>query len=80
MLKVTSPYNFKLIKEIPLMEEQEVENALQVAHDLSTDKSKWIPAWQRIEILENVVSIMKDNIEELTNIAAEEGGKPYNHI
>jgi acyl-CoA reductase-like NAD-dependent aldehyde dehydrogenase len=77
MLKVTSPYNFKLIKEIPLMGEQEVENALKTANELSIKRSKWIPAWQRIEILENVVSIMKDNVEELTNIAAEEGGKPY---
>ena len=77
MLKVTSPYNFKLIKEIPLMGEREVESMLKTAYDLSIDRSKWIPAWQRIEILENVVSIMKDNVEELTNIAAEEGGKPY---
>ncbi len=77
MLKITSPYNFKLIKEIPLMGKNEVENVLQTAYDLSINRLKWIPAWQRIEILERVVIIMKDNVEELTNIAAEEGGKPY---
>lgn len=77
MLKVTSPYNFKLIKEIPLMQEKDVENALQVAYNLFIDQSEWIPAWQRIEILERVVVLMKERIEDLTNIAAEEGGKPY---
>lgn len=77
MLKVTSPYNFKLIKEIPLMGEQEVENALQVAYNLFKDQSKWIPAWHRVDILEQVVVTMKARIEDLTNIAAEEGGKPY---
>lgn len=77
MLKVTSPYNFNLIKEIPLVQEKEVENALQLAYTLFKDQSKWIPAWQRIEILERVVTIMKERVEDLTNVAAEEGGKPY---
>lgn len=77
MLKVTSPYDFRLIKEISLMGKQDVENALQIAHGLFTDRSKWLPAWQRIEILERVVEIMKAHTEDLVNIAAEEGGKPY---
>ncbi|MAE08704.1 MAG: aldehyde dehydrogenase [Bacteroidetes bacterium] len=77
MLKVTSPYNFKVIKEIPLMKHTDVENALKVANNLFQDQSKWIPAWQRIEILERVVGAMKKREEDLTNIAAEEGGKPY---
>ena len=77
MLKVTSPYNFKLIKEIPLMQEKDVENTLQVAYNLFINQSEWLPAWQRIEVLERVVELMKGRVEELTNIAAEEGGKPY---
>ena len=77
MLKVTSPFNFKLIKEIPLMGEQDVENALVLAYKLATDRAKWLPAWQRVEILEQVVDLMKNRIEDLTNIAAQEGGKPY---
>ena len=77
MLKVTSPYDFKLIKEISLMGEQEVEKVLHTAYELSINRKKWLPAWQRVEILERVVTIMKNNVEELTNIAAKEGGKPY---
>lgn len=77
MLIVTSAYDFRIIKEIPLASEQELENTLQTAHSLSVNRSTWIPAWQRIEILENVASIMKEQVEGLTNLAAEEGGKPY---
>ncbi len=77
MLKISSPYNFKLIKEIPLMQHTDVENALQLAYNLFIDQEKWMPAWQRIEILERVVDRMKERVEDLTTIAAEEGGKPY---
>ncbi|MCP4550697.1 MAG: aldehyde dehydrogenase family protein [Bacteroidetes bacterium] len=77
MLKISSPYNFKLIKEIPLMQHTDVENALQLAYNLFIDQAKWMPAWQRIEILERVVDRMKERVEDLTTIAAEEGGKPY---
>ncbi|MBC8320661.1 MAG: aldehyde dehydrogenase family protein [Bacteroidetes bacterium] len=77
MLEVISPYDFKLIKEIPLMGEHDVENALQKAYGLFTNKSFWLPAWHRIEILERVVEIMKERSEHLTQIATEEGGKPY---
>lgn len=77
MIKVISPFDFHLIKEIPLVGNEEIESALETANKLSTNKSQWIPAWKRIEILEKVVTIMESKKEELTNIAAEEGGKPY---
>jgi acyl-CoA reductase-like NAD-dependent aldehyde dehydrogenase len=77
MLKVTSPYDFKVIQEIPLDGKAEVEKALETAHHLFTDRSKWLPAYTRIDILERVSEIMKNRVEELTKIAAEEGGKPY---
>ena len=77
MLKVVSPYNQKLIKEIPLENADAVENALQTAQQLFSDKSSWLPAWKRIEILERVVTIMNLRLVELTELAAHEGGKPY---
>ena len=77
MLKVISPYNFKVIKEIPLDGKAEVEKALEVAHNLFANRDNWLPAYTRIEILERVAEIMKSRVEELTKIAAEEGGKPY---
>ncbi len=42
-----------------------------------SDQANWLPAHQRIEILERTVMLMKNKVEELTHIAAQEGGKPY---
>jgi len=76
-LKVFSPYNNKLIKEISMVGTEEVEKALTIAYGLFNDRSKWLPAYQRVEILERVAQIMSTRVEALINIAAEEGGKPY---
>lgn len=76
-LSVFSPHDNSLIKEIPLNDAQDVENALIVAYDLYSDQSKWVPKSKRIEILKKAASIMSDRKEELTKIAASEGGKPY---
>ncbi|MEP7142827.1 MAG: aldehyde dehydrogenase family protein [Ferruginibacter sp.] len=77
MLQVLSPYDQRLIKEIPMQGIAEAEAALVKAHSLFSDPSKWLPAWKRIEILEEVITIMNTRIEALTNLAAAEGGKPY---
>jgi acyl-CoA reductase-like NAD-dependent aldehyde dehydrogenase len=76
-LKVFSPYNNKLIKEIPMVGAKEVDDALTTAYALFKDRSKWLPAYQRVEILERVAQIMSTRVEVLTKIATEEGGKPY---
>lgn len=77
MLKVISPYDQSLIREIPYMGKDEVENALKTAYDLFEDSSKWIPAHERIAVLERTADIMNTRVEELTKTAAQEGGKPY---
>jgi acyl-CoA reductase-like NAD-dependent aldehyde dehydrogenase len=76
-LKVTRPFDEALIKEITMHDATDVEQALQVAYGLFQDRSKWLPAWQRIAILKKVAEIMSSQVDELTRIAAEEGGKPY---
>ena len=76
MLQVTNPYHQTVIKELPLVGKKEVEHALSTAYNLFNDQSKWIPAHERIAILERVSAIMSTQIDELTKIAAEEGGKP----
>ncbi len=77
MLKVLSPYDQSLIKEVPLVGKEEVEKALSTAYNLFQDQSKWISAHKRIAILERTTAIMKTRIDELTKTAALEGGKPY---
>lgn len=76
-LKVFSPYDESLIKEIPMVGEKEVESALQKAYSLFLNRKQWIPAYKRIEILEKVQELMKSKVEALTKTAAAEGGKPY---
>ena len=76
-IKVYSPYDNHFINEVPLVGEREIEKALRVAHETFVDRSNWLPKFKRIEILENLITLMKNKIPELTKIAAEEGGKPY---
>jgi len=76
MLKVLSPYDQSLIKEIPLDGIDKVESLLSTAYDLFNNQSKWIPAYERISILERTAQLMKSRTEELTHIATQEGGKP----
>ena len=77
MLQIRSPYDQHLITEIALQGIDDATAALSVAHHLFAERSNWLPAWQRIEILGRVVTIMNTRIEELTSMAAAEGGKPY---
>lgn len=77
MLKVFSPYDQQLIKEIKDNTLEQAYDLLQKAHMLFNDQANWLPAHQRIEILERAAALMKNKAEELTNIAAKEGGKPY---
>jgi acyl-CoA reductase-like NAD-dependent aldehyde dehydrogenase len=76
-LKVFSPYDQSLLKEIPMQGAKEVEKVLEKAYALFLDREKWLPPFKRIEILEKVQELMKGRIEELTKTAAAEGGKPY---
>jgi acyl-CoA reductase-like NAD-dependent aldehyde dehydrogenase len=76
-IQVNRPFDGTLIKEIALQNADEVEQALKVADELFRDRSQWLPAHERIAILEKTIEIMSSQIEELTRLAAAEGGKPY---
>jgi len=77
MLEIQSPYDLRLIKELPLQDANDVENALVTAYALFQDQSIWIQPHRRVAILEKAAAIMEARVEELTEIAAGEGGKPY---
>lgn len=76
-LRVVSAYNQELIKEIPQNGKKEVEQQLQRAYTLFQDSSRWLKPHERKTILEKTARLMENRVEELTNLAAEEGGKPY---
>lgn len=76
-VKVTSPYDLKVIKELKTIDADELEKKIATAYQLFLESSGWIPAHKRITILEKARQIMEGKVEELTKIAAKEGGKPY---
>lgn len=77
ILKVYAAFDNELIDEIPKISELELEKIISNAHNLFRDRSKQLPKYKRIEILEKLAFLMGEQIEELTNLAAQEGGKPY---
>ncbi len=77
MLSVTNPYDLSVIKEIPIAGSEAVEKALSSARAVFADRSQWLPAHERIRILEKTAAIMLERVEELTSIACSEGGKPW---
>lgn len=76
-LSVTSPWSGEVIGSVPTIDEHGVEIALKLACGIYQDRSKWLPAERRIEILRKTADIMQQRIEQLTLEAANEGGKPY---
>ena len=77
IVKVTNPFNGSLVQEIKMNTVDDVDKALYKANDLFQNQKNWIPAYKKTEILEKVIVIMSGMIEELTILAASEGGKPY---
>lgn len=76
-IKVKSPFDGRLLQEIPLMDAAIIEEKVANAHALFNDRSRWLKPYERIAILERTKTLMEGRVEELTKIAASEGGKPY---
>lgn len=76
-LDVLSPYDGRVLGTLATGGVDHVDDALAAAHALFRDRSRWLSVPQRIEILNNVADIMREQVEELTLLAASEGGKPY---
>ncbi len=75
-LKVLSPYDEHLIKTVPKHDEAYVMQALDTAHKTYEDRSAWLPAYKRIEILEKLYQLFSSRRDEMAHASAEEGGKP----
>ena len=77
IIEVTSPFDGKVVGTVPFSSTEEVLAVIDRAENTFLDKKNHLPKYKRIEILENVMKIMGSQIEELTNLCASEGGKPY---
>ncbi|WP_372928680.1 aldehyde dehydrogenase family protein [Methyloceanibacter sp.] len=76
-LAVTSPFDGRGLAQLAAGGPEHVKDALAVAHMLFRDKSAWLSVPQRLSILNKAAEIMRSQVEELTLLAASEGGKPY---
>jgi len=76
MLEVVAPFDLSPVARVETSGAEAVEQALETAHRLFRDRSQWLPAYRRIEILQKTVDIMTERAEALALEAAREGGKP----
>lgn len=74
---VRSPYDRRTIKAVDLESADRVEELLSSARTLYEDRDAWIPAHERIAILERLAVLMEKSRDELIKTACQEGGKPY---
>jgi len=76
LLEVNAPYDQALIATVDTADTKVVERALTTATTLYRNRDGWLPAEQRIQILDITISLMEERREELAIEASREGGKP----
>ena len=75
-IEVSAPFDGETIAAVATADASVVETALATAEGLFADRQGWLPAHQRVEILDKACEIMVGRAEELAIEAAREGGKP----
>ncbi len=76
ILRVTAPFDQKLIAEVETCDQTHVDDALQSAHALFRNRDAWLPLHQRVDILSRAAGQMENDHAQLALLAAREGGKP----
>ena len=76
IIDVCNPFDFSKVGDIKLVTADGIETFLAEAHQISQEKSKQIPKYERILILHRAAGLMKNIHEELALLIAAEGGKP----
>jgi acyl-CoA reductase-like NAD-dependent aldehyde dehydrogenase len=76
LLEVRAPYDNILIATVDTADSNVVEQALTTSTSLYRNRDCWLPAEQRIHILEKTIVLMRERQEVLAIEAAREGGKP----
>ena len=76
-LVVTSPYDGRELARVPTAGPDHAEDAMSVAYGLFRNRDAWLSIPERVEILSKAAALMESQVEELTLLAASEGGKPY---
>ena len=75
-LEVTSPFDGKPVATVETIDASGAEQALQVASRCYDDRGSWLPAHERVAILERTAELMRARFDSLARLAVLEGGKP----
>jgi len=75
--QVFSPYDGKYVGSVETIDSAGAEQALKNMAAVFSDRQHWLPAHERIGILERAALLMQARSEQLINLAVAEGGKPY---
>lgn len=76
MIQVANPFSLNPIGSVETSTWADINNKLETAYGLYRDRNTWLPAYQRIEILNKAAGLMRDRFDELAYLIADEGGKP----
>ena len=77
VLEVFSPYDGKPVGTVETIDAAGAEQALQNMAAVFRDRKQWLPAHERIAILERTARLIQERSEQLISLAIAEGGKPY---
>ncbi|MEF3076445.1 aldehyde dehydrogenase family protein [Methylobacter sp. Wu1] len=77
IIEVFSPYDGKRVGSVETLDEKGANQALKNMHELFRDRNNWLPAHERIAILERTIALMQERTEQFVATAVAEGGKPY---
>ncbi len=77
IIEVFSPYDGKPVGSVECIDAKGAEIALQNMVQVFGDRKKWLPAHERIAILERAALTMEAHSGQLIATAIAEGGKPY---
>lgn len=73
--ELLSPYTNKVIAQIPQASKEEVEETIEIAHQKRTEMAR-LTAYDRAEILEELVQLFKENRQKAAEIISLESAKP----
>jgi len=76
MFEVVNPFDLKPIGAVKLAQWDDIDRYLQTAQQLHKSRDSWMPAHQRVDILQKTAALMQVRFEELAYLIANEGGKP----
>ena len=73
---VVQAFDGEQIRELNLSEWSEVDEMLARAETLIRNRDRWLPVYERREILKSLVELMRPEAEKFSLLIAREGGKP----